>query len=489
MADSSVRAEFGALRSQQLPRVRLRHESIFSSFGACAAALEITEAATVIMTALAAKYLYFDLFSHQVQPFLPYVALGPLLGITLYLFMKQAGLYEAPALDQPIVAYGRIFGALASSFLIVLGLLYVLKFADWYSRGWFLTWFALSTIALITVRIVSVRLVKRMIADRTLRHRIALFGTDEFIVRMKAQIESGADSGAVEGFFLEGPSGLSPNDFSFDGGVQDLKRALENKRYDTVIIGFPAEKTARIKAAINDLASYSTELLLCTNLDRGPLVFRGARDIGHLRADIVNLVPLSEINRLLKFAVDSVLASLGLLLLSPLLLAIAVAIKLDSPGPVFFRQRRYGQNNRIFRIYKFRTMFVAEDGRDVKQAQWNDPRVTRLGWFLRRTSLDELPQLINVLTGDMSIVGPRPHALVHDEQFERQFDHFALRRRVRPGLTGWAQVNGMRGETKTADDIRQRLDYDLFYIEKWSFWFDIEIMVRTIFVLFRGRAY
>ena len=152
---------------------------------------------------------------------------------------------------------------------------------------------------------------------------------------------------------------------------------------------------------------------------------------------------------------------------SPVLAVAAIAIKLDSPGPVFFRQRRYGQNNRVFRIYKFRTMTVTEDDESVQQAQRNDPRVTRVGSILRASSIDELPQLLNVLAGDMSIVGPRPHALVHDETFAREVELFTSRRRVLPGLTGWAQVNGYRGETKTVDDIRGRMQCDQYYIRNW----------------------
>ena len=188
----------------------------------------------------------------------------------------------------------------------------------------------------------------------------------------------------------------------------------------------------------------------------------------------------------LKAALDYVVAGIGLLLFASLLALVALAIKFDSPGPVFFRQRRYGQNNRVFRIFKFRTMAVAEDGQYIKQAERNDPRVTRVGWLLRRTSIDELPQLLNVLAGDMSIVGPRPHALAHDQLFELQFDLFSRRRRVRPGLTGWAQVHGLRGATKTTKDICSRVQHDIYYIDNWSIWLDIEIMLRTIFVFFRG---
>lgn len=485
MVNTSVRVGFEAVHSRQFSRASggVRNFAL-SKFATCVAVFEVAEALAVVTAAVAAKILYIDFVS--VQPTWPYLAPAPLLALTLYAFLKHSGLYDSSVLLQRVVPYGQIFGALTSSFLIVLGILYVLKFADWYSRGWFLTWFSLSSASLITVRIVGMHLLRGMVANGRLRARIALFGTNEFLTSMKVQIEGGVRAGSVEGLYLAAPTSSHRPDVVSDGGVYELKTAIENKLYDAVIIGFPLHETARIRAAVNELASYSTELLLCTKLDRDPFVVRGTKDIGALRADIVNLVPLSETHRLLKSAVDYSVAAIGLFLLSPLLIAIAIAIKLDSPGPVFFRQRRYGQNNRIFRIFKFRTMFVAEDGQHVKQAQRNDSRVTRVGWFLRRMSLDELPQLINVLTGDMSIVGPRPHALVHDQQFEQQLDLFSLRRRVRPGLTGWAQVHGFRGETKSAADISNRVEHDLYYIDNWSIWLDIEIIIRTIFVLFRG---
>lgn len=183
---------------------------------------------------------------------------------------------------------------------------------------------------------------------------------------------------------------------------------------------------------------------------------------------------------------DCVIAASGIVVLSPVLALIALAIKLDSPGPVFFRQRRYGQNNLVFRIFKFRTMHVAEDGQHVTQATRGDDRVTRVGRLLRASSLDEVPQLFNVLRGDMSIVGPRPHALIHDKLFEEHLDLFSRRRRVQPGMTGWAQVNGYRGETRTTEDVRARLDHDLYYIENWSIWLDVEIIFRTVLVVLRG---
>jgi putative colanic acid biosynthesis UDP-glucose lipid carrier transferase len=486
MTDASACTEFDVLSRDRFSGLSKTKNYSTLKFETCVSVFAVVEAASVMFSAVAAKYLYLYLVIGQIQPSWPYLLPAPLLAASLYLFLKQAGLYDPAALNDSVVAFGRIFGALAISFLVVLGILYLLKFADWYSRGWFLLWFALCAVSLTLTRTVGLRLVHRAVANGTLRQRVAIFGTIEFVTAIKSRIEDTAPSVAVEGLYLDTPDDATAAGGAFDGGIGELKNAISHRDYDTVIVGLPADHTAQIKAAVSELAPYSSELLLCTRLSREQHIARGARDIGAVRADIVNLVPLSESNRVLKGALDYIVSGLGLLLLSPLLVLIAIAIKIDSPGPVFFRQRRYGQNNRIFRIFKFRTMSVAEDGANVKQAERNDNRVTRVGWFLRRSSLDELPQLINVLLGDMSIVGPRPHALVHDEFFEQQLDLFSLRRRVRPGLTGWAQVNGLRGETKTTSDIRKRVEHDLYYIDNWSVWLDMEIMIRTLFVLFRG---
>jgi exopolysaccharide biosynthesis polyprenyl glycosylphosphotransferase len=177
---------------------------------------------------------------------------------------------------------------------------------------------------------------------------------------------------------------------------------------------------------------------------------------------------------------DLVCAAIALIALTPLLIAVAILIKLDSPGPIFFVQRRYGFNQQPFRIIKFRTMRALEDGAVVPQARRDDPRLTKIGPWLRRWNIDEIPQLFNVLTGDMSLVGPRPHALSHDHDFEGRISLYARRHNVKPGITGWAQINGYRGETDTDEKIRRRVEHDLFYIDNWSLWLDLKIIARTL---------
>jgi exopolysaccharide biosynthesis polyprenyl glycosylphosphotransferase len=181
-----------------------------------------------------------------------------------------------------------------------------------------------------------------------------------------------------------------------------------------------------------------------------------------------------------KRAFDLLFASVALLLLTPVLAVVALLIKLDSAGPVFFLQHRYGFNQKPFRIIKFRTMRTLEDGPVVSQAKKDDPRVTRAGALLRRWNLDELPQLFNVIKGDMSLVGPRPHALSHDREYEQRISVYARRHNVKPGITGWAQIHGFRGETDTDDKMQNRVEYDLHYIDNWSLGLDLQIMIRTV---------
>jgi exopolysaccharide biosynthesis polyprenyl glycosylphosphotransferase len=190
--------------------------------------------------------------------------------------------------------------------------------------------------------------------------------------------------------------------------------------------------------------------------------------------------PLGPIEVAAKRAFDVFVAALALVLLSPIFAAIALAIKATSPGPVFFRQRRRGYNNREFRIWKFRTMTALDDGPHIEQARVNDARVTSIGRYLRRFNLDELPQLLNVLRGEMSLVGPRPHAVAHDQIYEKRIGSYPRRLNVKPGITGWAQVNGYRGRTETDEDMRARVEYDLYYIDNWSILFDLYIIVLTV---------
>jgi putative colanic acid biosynthesis UDP-glucose lipid carrier transferase len=209
--------------------------------------------------------------------------------------------------------------------------------------------------------------------------------------------------------------------------------------------------------------------------------------IGNLPAVSVFENPFYGVDGFVKRALDVVLGTALLIVLAIPMLLIALAVKLTSPGPVIFRQNRYGQDGREIRVWKFRSMRVTENGQKIQQATLNDPRITKLGAFLRRTSLDELPQLINVIAGSMSLVGPRPHATAHNEQYRKLIPGYMLRHKVKPGITGLAQVNGWRGETDTDEKMQKRVEFDHKYIREWSPWLDIKILFQTVFTVLKGN--
>jgi Undecaprenyl-phosphate glucose phosphotransferase len=263
--------------------------------------------------------------------------------------------------------------------------------------------------------------------------------------------------------------------------LDDAKTRVRRLRPDSVFIAAPWSERALIERCAEAFMSVPAAIHLAPEeiMDRfqKPRITR----IGGLSSLQLTRAALSPVEVLVKRAFDLVVATLGLVLLAPVFLLIALAVRLEGQGPVFFTQRRYGFNQNMFRIYKFRTMTTSEDGPIVTQARKNDPRVTRVGRFLRRYNLDELPQLLNVLSGDMSLVGPRPHAVVHDDEFEEKISLYARRHNVKPGITGWAQVNGLRGPTETDDKMRRRVDHDLWYIDNWSLGLDVLILMRTLF--------
>ncbi|WP_336814279.1 undecaprenyl-phosphate glucose phosphotransferase [Bosea sp. MMO-172] len=265
--------------------------------------------------------------------------------------------------------------------------------------------------------------------------------------------------------------------------ASDLAAAVAScrlKRPDAVFIALPWSDQETISACVDAFMN----LPVAIHLAPEPIMERFANahvvHTGTLSSLRLTRQPLSTGEVAAKRAFDIVAASCGIILALPLLLMIALLIRLDSPGPVLFRQRRYGFNQQAFRIFKFRTMTTVDDGKVIVQAKRNDPRITRLGHLLRRYNLDELPQLLNVVAGDMSLVGPRPHALAHDIEFERKIANYARRHNVKPGITGWAQVNGFRGETDTDEKMAGRVAYDHWYIDNWSFWLDITILIRTV---------
>ncbi len=382
-----------------------------------------------------------------------------------------------------LIAWGIVVG-------IILLLGYATELYDEYSNRVLLTWFIVTPSILIIVHVLA-RLLRTKINKWTDSQRtVVIAGVNELGLQLAQRIKDEPHLGMeVLGFFDDrNAARLSSFDCygpKLQGRMGDLPDYVRQHKIDIIYIALPMSSRPQIMKLLEDL--YDTTASTYFVLDI--FIF----DLIQPRMDAVRGIPVVAITEspflgvggVVKQASDIILASIILLLLSPLMLLIAIGVKLSSPGKVFFKQRRYGLNGEEIRVYKFRSMTVSEDGPTVVQAKKGDQRITPFGGFLRRTSLDELPQFINVLLGDMSIVGPRPHAIAHNEMYRKFIKGYMLRHKVKPGITGWAQVHGLRGETETMDKMKARIDYDLDYLRNWSLSLDLWIIMRTAYVIFK----
>lgn len=276
------------------------------------------------------------------------------------------------------------------------------------------------------------------------------------------------------------------------GQVSELPNLITTHGINTIYIVTPLESSKVLKELYFDLLDKHVSIHWVPDIFSLRLINHSVREIAGVPVMTLSETPLTGISKISKSIEDRVLAFLILILISPILIGVAIAIKLDSPGPVFFRQKRTGWNGKTFNIWKFRSMRVDQqepDTKELKQAQKNDPRITKVGAFIRKTSLDELPQLLNVLTGDMSLVGPRPHAVQHDVVYAQRINDYYARNNIKPGITGLAQIRGFRGETKDIDQMTQRIQSDIEYIHNWSIGLDLSILIRTVTAFTGEEAY
>lgn len=363
---------------------------------------------------------------------------------------------------------------------------FLLKISATYSRAATTLWFTITPV-LLTLWRAAIRLALREFRRRGYNTRtVAILGATETGASLAQRILSSPDSGMriigwYDDHYTERRATMPPECGEPSGDTEDLLEEARRGVVDVVYIALPVKAQDRIEEVVRGLADSTTSVYLCADFFMFDLMQAQWSNVGGLPVVSVFESPFLGVEGWLKRAEDIVLGSLAMLVAGLPMLLIAAGVKLTSRGPVFFRQRRYGLNGEEILVYKFRSMRVAEDGPVVKQAQKGDPRITPFGAFLRRTSLDELPQLINVLNGSMSLVGPRPHAIAHNEEYRRLIHGYMLRHKVKPGITGWAQVNGWRGETDTLEKMQKRIEHDLHYIENWGLWLDIKILWLTVF--------
>ncbi|MCP4328283.1 MAG: undecaprenyl-phosphate glucose phosphotransferase [Alphaproteobacteria bacterium] len=418
--------------------------------------------------------------------------------IVALLNLQWFGTYRKSFILGRNFAIGRLIGALAMTAAGLLVLAFALKITGFYSRVWATSWLTGAIASLIIGRIIF----RAWITDRAQAGRFAIrtaiVGVGERAAGLVRQFGSECgDSISILGFVDDrrdatasgGQAGYGSRDTL--GGLTGLVAMIRDGAIDQVIVAIPWHEHQRLRTVINRLAETPVDIRLAPE-NLAP-EFRGRSYVDVAGLPMLGVLdrPISGWDYILKALEDRVLGSLILLAISPILGLIALAIRLDSPGPVLFRQIRYGYNNRPIEVLKFRSMYShLEDRAAEVLTTRDDPRVTPVGKFLRKWSLDELPQFINVVRGDMSIVGPRPHGLAAKaagRRYEEVANHYAARHKVKPGITGWAQVNGWRGETDTVEKIEKRVEYDLDYIKNWSIWFDLYIAAKTILVVFDNR--
>ena len=417
-------------------------------------------------------------------------ALGETLAALLFVVLCQYGhAYELNRLTDLTGQLGAIARTLVCAVGLLAGACFLMKISAHFSRGWALLWIVSAGLALALGRVGVVLAVRRLIAAGYLRRRRAVIGEEAALGPLLTALrDGGGEPAEIVRVFAYAREARLIEAGSMPGGVEALVTALRGLPVDEIIIACPEGRSDSLKPLIDRLKVLPADIRLTLPQIARQLPVRGTSMAGSVPMIDVAVHPIKHWHVLLKSALDRSLALVVTLLLAPLLLILALLIKLDSRGPVFFVQERYGFNNNVIRVIKFRTMYVERaDPSGARHTVRGDRRITRVGRRLRAHSLDELPQLFNVLRGEMSLVGPRPHALAMkagERLYHEVVDDYFARHRVKPGITGWAQVNGLRGEITSLEAARRRVDYDLHYIDHWSLWLDLKILLISLKVMF-----
>jgi Undecaprenyl-phosphate glucose phosphotransferase len=449
-----------------------------------AALAAATDAAAIVLISIGTGLLYHEILYGDVGPIPLYVQTGL---VTAWLYVG----INAYRLEYSVLTYlefkrhpGKIVRNWNIAFIGLIVLSFLTKTIDAHSRGWLILFYVSGLATLILTHALFVRAIAA-------GNEVGLIATKRlFLVGAEAAIVDFVRRYRVRDIGLEivGTANLRRPDDTPEAEARfasELREAVRSARaldLDGIFVVVPWHDRATIDRCVEAFMTVPTSIYLAPErlMDRFESI--AVEQIGPIAGLHLLRPPLSTSAVLVKRLFDIVLAGAGLVVLSPLLLLVAILIKLDSPGPALFLQRRYGFNQNPFRIIKFRTMTTLDDGPVVRQAARNDARITRLGQFLRRWNIDELPQLVNVLRGDMSLVGPRPHAIAHDETWGKSIALYARRHNVKPGITGWAQIHGFRGNIGNDDQLLNRIEYDLYYIDNWSLWLDLRIVFGTVFL-------
>ncbi|PKF61073.1 undecaprenyl-phosphate glucose phosphotransferase [Psychromonas sp. psych-6C06] len=422
--------------------------------------------------------------SYSIQLSDTYVMIGLIATIAFFVVAESIQLYRSWRTSNALRLPLYTFASWVVAVFAVTTFLFFSKTSVEISRLVIGFWFVLTCFSLISWRLaVRVYLFKRRRMGFNSR-KVAIFGLTHSGVELANQFQNSPEAGfTLSAFFDDRDAERLPNQFNdkLQGDVNHGVEQARSGRFNAVYIALPLDAQKRIESILRSLGDTTVDVHLVPDNFIGNLLHARTSYVGNIQTISVYESPLNLFTSMAKRLEDIIGSIMILCGIAIPMLIIAMLIKLDSSGPVFFKQKRYGLDGKAINVWKFRSMTVADNGDVVKQATKGDARITKLGAMLRRTSLDELPQFINVLQGQMSIVGPRPHAVAHNEQYRSQVDFYMLRHKVKPGITGWAQINGWRGETDTLDKMEKRIEFDLEYIRNWSILLDLRIIFLTIF--------
>jgi Undecaprenyl-phosphate glucose phosphotransferase len=458
------------------------------SYDTIAPALLISDIVSIGAASIVTGIGYHELISDSQGNLQQYISVAALVIALTIPVLQVEGHYRSERLVFGRSSAREIASTWMGVFLFLAALAFGLKNGAAFSRGWVSSFFVIGLLLLVAERLAWERYLARAAAAGRLRPKKAALIGDPATLQQGTRERDLRRRGFVVTHRLDlaaQTDGLQSADAA--QRLETLLKSLRGSDLDEILIVGGWSDWLNIRRTRRALRAAPFRVRLVPDDSLAELLERQVSHIGDLPALELQAAPLTTAALWLKRCVDAVFATFGLIIFGPILAAAALAIRIETPGPVIFQQNRTGFNGRRFRIYKLRTMRVTEDGATVQQAKRGDPRVTRVGRFLRRTSIDELPQLLNVLKGDMSLVGPRPHAVAHDDQFDRCVGEYAYRQHVKPGITGWAQVNGCRGETPTIESMAKRVQLDHWYIAHWSLWLDMKILMLTAFALIHDR--
>ncbi|WP_315704767.1 MULTISPECIES: undecaprenyl-phosphate glucose phosphotransferase [unclassified Bradyrhizobium] len=451
--------------------------------------LSTADALIILFSCVGAGLGYEYLAGYRASDLLPYCALGLLAAFIHISRMSGSGYYELFDSAKPTVEITEVVVVWSMTGLLLAFFAFLFKVSVFFSRGAFIGFYVVTPVGLLGVRkLTKYWLSNALVHDVIGRRDVVILGdrTELDALDQRDMLGFVGAPSAVQ-FALSDECDPNAREAADRRTLASLSNFVRQNDCRELLVILPWHDSARFDLVRDYLKTVPIAARLLPDMRVRTLtsyVWSARQRV--LTVDIQR-APLTAMERLVKRGMDIVLSSLALLFLSPVLLLTAVAIKIDSPGPVIFKQSRKGFNGKEFVMFKFRTMTVQENGPDIVQAVRNDPRVTRVGKPLRAASIDELPQFLNVLRGEMSLIGPRPHALAHDSYFEKALREYAFRHHVKPGMTGWAQCNGARGATPSLEYVKERVKLDLWYINNWSLWLDVQILIKTFFEVLRKR--